>query len=772
MSRRIGFAHAFAVCVAASSIAGSAHGSVPRSWRLIASTPAFPPTLALPVGVYDPTRQRVLVVDGGGSVPTQVWAFNPSAQPRWSRLATKGAPPQQLFVPSVVLDPGRDRLLLLGSGSSFQVWALDLTGVPTWHQLPCEGGPSSRFGHSSVYDPVNDCVIVFGGTSDGGGSISSYFSDVWVLSLATGTWSQVIISGPAPGPREGHGAMFDPVRRRMLVFGGHLEDNGRAFRNDTWALSLDDPMAWTELEPNGPLPGPRSAFGTVYDPVRRRMLVHGGINAQSGVEPDDLWALALDSTPAWSPIVTAETLRGRSYPVDVYEPVQDRLLACGGDGYPQVSALPLADPATWIAVDPPRPLPSPGARSGAGLLYDPRRDRFLVIGGGYSTVDSATWSFQFAGQPHWQPLRTPVAPPLGFFSDHSCATVFDSLADRVLLFDGWRAWSAPAAKPDAWTQIGPEFPDHWAVGSACGMAIDTRRNRLILTGGFVPYPHSAGYTLSGVWGLSLGADATWSRIGELPQFDVTSTGAYGHTTWYDPAQDRLILLGGTFVFDSPRTRHSFGAVVWVTPLDSVLTWRRSGPVRDAQIPGPPNARATYDARTERLFLASDSTLWNRGVDDPVSWVRVELAGERPLLNNALGFDPRHKELVTLFAPLPGSDRVNAWSLAVGGKPSTALNDELTTGPGIGSPRLEMLDTSPSPAVGRLTVAFRLPGYGSVLLEVFDVLGRCRFTRDVGSLGPDVHVLPLTGSEHWDAGVYFARLTRGEECRTRRLVLLR
>ena len=775
MSRR----NALAACFAALSVAASVHASEHRSWRLIAGTPAFPPTLTLPVGVYDPGHERVLMVDGGwsdGSVPTQVWSFSPSAQPKWSPLVTQGAPPAQRYVPSVVLDPARERLLVLGcafgAGSPFEVWALDLAGALTWHQLPCAGGPSSRFGHSSVYDAVHDRVILFGGTADGGGSISSYFSDVWLLSLATNTWSQAVIPGPAPGPREGHGAMVDPLRRRMLVFGGHAEDAGRVFRNDSWALSLDDRMGWTELEAGGPLPGARSAFGIVYDPVRRRMLVHGGLNEQSGVEPDNLWALALDGTPAWSPIVTTETLRGRAYPVDVYERAGDRLLACGGGGYPQVSALPLANGSTWSAVDPPRPLPSPGARSGGGVLYDSRRCRFLVVGGAYSTVDSATWSFQFAGQPHWQPLRTPDAQPLGFYSDHSRATVFDSLADRVLLFDGWRAWSAPAAKPDAWTQIGGDFPEHWSVGSACGMVIDTRRNRLILTGGYMYYPHSAGYSLSGVWALSLGADATWSRIGELPQFDATSGSAYGQATWYDAAQDRLILLGGSFVSDTWRTRHSFGAVVWVTPLDSALAWRRIGPASDAQIPGPPNAHVAYDAHGERLFLASDSTLWTRGVDDPSSWVKVELEGERPLLDNALGFDPRHKELVALFAPLPGSDRVNAWSLAAGGRPARALDEELAVAPAIGPPQFGMLDTSPSPAIGRLTVAFRLPGYGSAQLEVFDVLGRRRYVRDVGSLGPDAHVLALTDSERWDPGVYFARLTRGAECSTRRLVLLR
>jgi hypothetical protein len=202
-----------------------------------------------------------------------------------------------------------------------------------------------------------------------------------------------------------------------------------------------------------------------------------------------------------------------------------------------------------------------------------------------------------------------------------------------------------------------------------------------------------------------------------------------------------------------------------------MQWRRIGPVSDASLPGPPNAHAAYDVRGERLFLAVDSTLWSRGVDDPASWAKVELLGDRPLLSNAVAFDPKHKELIAPFAPLPGSDRVNAWSLPVGGKKATALDDVPTAEGFVGPPGLELLGSFPSPAVGSLRVAFQLPAAGPARLEVFDVLGRRRFERDVGSLGAGAHILPLMGSERWDAGVYFARLRRGEEIRTKRLVLV-
>jgi hypothetical protein len=172
-----------------------------------------------------------------------------------------------------------------------------------------------------------------------------------------------------------------------------------------------------------------------------------------------------------------------------------------------------------------------------------------------------------------------------------------------------------------------------------------------------------------------------------------------------------------------------------------------------------------------LFLASDSTLWTRSVDDTASWSPVDLTGNRPHIVNAIAFDPQRRQLIALFAPLSGSDRVDAWSLAVGGKPEAGRRDDSAIADAIATSKLEFLDATPSPAVGGLAVAFQLPSAAPATLEVFDVLGRRRFVRDVGVMGAGVHELPLDGSERWSAGVYFARLRSGADVRTRRIVLL-
>jgi hypothetical protein len=162
-----------------------------------------------------------------------------------------------------------------------------------------------------------------------------------------------------------------------------------------------------------------------------------------------------------------------------------------------------------------------------------------------------------------------------------------------------------------------------------------------------------------VWALPLAGDSTWRYLGSLP------ASSYGHVAFYDTGRDRMVAIGGMEVADLPRTGHSLGAVVWSTPVDSVLQWTRLGAAGDAALPGPPNAHAAFDARTGRVFLASDSTLRVRTLDDPGPWAVLGSSTPAPAITNAIAFDPVREQLLALFADLPGAVAVDAWALAVG-----------------------------------------------------------------------------------------------------------
>jgi hypothetical protein len=581
-----------------------------------------------------------------------------------------------------------------------------------------------RTGQSAIYDAARDRVILFGGYS--GGPPNAYLSDAWELSLSTNTWSLLAPIGTPPGGREGHGALYDPIAQRMLVFGGHYEGTVRGFWNDVWELNLvDDDPAWTELHSSGGPPGARSSFATVYDPVRRRMLIHGGLNSESGIEPDEPWALSLDGELVWSKIEPVNRLRGRSYPVDVYDPVGDRLLACGGGQYPVTSELSLSAPAQWRPVLPLDPLPTPGHRLGNAVLRDSRRDHFAALGGSFSIVDSTVWSFDPSAFSPWQPLSSVFTPDLDLLmsGDHTTVAAYDSLDDRFIARDGFRFYSMLAGGQDGWTNLGPAPPfedlNFELPGHDAGISIDTRTSRLLVTGGLIPAGHAAYGTTKGVWSLPLTSDPQWKQIGVLPQ----PYGSAMHASFYDPIRDRLIVVGGIWIGGKFQVRRDHGPTVWTTPLESTLHWTDRSTLLGELPPGSPIAQAAYDPQHDRIFLFADSRVWVRAVDDTGPWTDLTFTSPRPSVKGAVAHDPARDQILALFAQASGSDGVQAWALTYGPPSASAIESSAS------SSGITLKWFSPA-AIGRRAMLERSER-GSPWIEVaslaFDLHGLANFT---------------------------------------------
>ncbi len=106
---------------------------------------------------------------------------------------------------------------------------------------------------------------------------------------------------PFPGLHalQRHAAVYDPIRDRMLVIGGLQQANGEP-TNEVWSLSLSDTLTWTRLEPVGSPPPPITDHATVYDSVRDRVIV---IMGNAGYITSSVWALNLVDPPVWSQLV-------------------------------------------------------------------------------------------------------------------------------------------------------------------------------------------------------------------------------------------------------------------------------------------------------------------------------------------------------------------------------------------------------------------------------------------------------------------------------------
>jgi len=141
----------------------------------------------------------------------------------------------------------------------------DSTGTP----------PGVRMGHSAIYDPLRDRVLVSGARVARTAS-----TNVWSLSLAgTPAWTAVDSLRNPPSVRQGHRAIYDPVRDEMVVFGGYDETmlfggyDSDGMLNDVWSLSLAGTPTWTQLAPTGTPPSARYLYGMIYDPLRYRMVI-------------------------------------------------------------------------------------------------------------------------------------------------------------------------------------------------------------------------------------------------------------------------------------------------------------------------------------------------------------------------------------------------------------------------------------------------------------------------------------------------------------------
>jgi hypothetical protein len=486
-------------------------------------------------------------------------------------LAASGAAPATRTDFTAVYDVRRDRVLVYGGYVPLsppcdqhftavnEVWALTLGAEPSWQQLPVSSGPTTGQ-HTAIYDPVRDRMVIFGGhdwkldCASGSFDCNSGCQDepffgyegghCWALSLSPGLAWESIVTGGEPHARAGHSAIYDPLRDRMVIYGGWYEDCYCYFArtpadfSDATALVFGSQQSWQPVAVGAQ---PEHIYGSraAYDPSHHRMIVFGGIASipywgSYGISDRaryDLTNETLGPAPEYGP--------ARSGFAIVSDPTRNRLVLFGG--FLDSGGLPLPVNDTWVAdVEAGTPWdtltttgtpPAPGQDRSA--VFDSLSDQMIVYGSASYQRDRSLWSLHFGQVPTWaemlstSPFDTYGYPTLVMDSDRRQLVAFGDQGDD----DVWTLQLDPIG---VWTPLSPAGSGP-SPGTAIEAIFDSRRRRVVV---------------NREWALSLGPHPAWTQLG------VQGTGPTRGAAVYDPVEDRIVVCtDGAAGFWELRFRH-------------------------------------------------------------------------------------------------------------------------------------------------------------------------------------------------------------------------
>lgn len=316
--------------------------------------------------------------------------------------------------------------------SFFTLWAailwsgaIDTVQAQTpwqWRNLTPSNGaaPEARRNGAAIYDPIGKRLIIFGGVG-----VNGLLNDTWAFDLASRTWTKLTVQGTPPAPRLGFDAIYDPTGHQMVIYAGQ----GAGFFNDTWSLDLNT-LAWRDLSPPAATrPKARYGSGSVFDPVSRSLVQFAGFTEESRRFQDtQSFSLANNTWQDWTPAGAKPEIR--CLLTAAFDRTNRRMIIYGGQrsGFlDDVWSFDLAA-RTWTSLTPSQ---RPPGRWFAASFVD-RAGRFNVFGGVTSNGNvNDVWSFDLSAR-QWTKLSITNPPS----ERNGSLAAYLEVEDRLLVFGG------------------------------------------------------------------------------------------------------------------------------------------------------------------------------------------------------------------------------------------------------------------------------------------------------------------------------------------------
>lgn len=213
--------------------------------------------------------------------------------------------PMGLTSAAIAYDTVSDALILFGGRDAEgelrgETWELSGPG-PCW--IRRAAGPQARTGHVMGAAPNGLGVVLFGGVTEDTAGNPVLLDDTWLFDTQEGSWAE-LTPADHPSARGQATVAFDDVRRRLWLFGG---ETATGLNDELWYLEIDTSTIPVTLEwvqqTSVSSPERRKAAALAFDPVSRKLVLFGGEDRGVVVTPpandpgrvrNDLWAFDVD----------------------------------------------------------------------------------------------------------------------------------------------------------------------------------------------------------------------------------------------------------------------------------------------------------------------------------------------------------------------------------------------------------------------------------------------------------------------------------------------
>ena len=280
--------------------------------------------------------------------------------------------------------------------------------IDGWIPIPVDNPPPPRISSAIAYDSARETAVLFGGGDNWqGANWYDYetLNDTWLWN--GNDWEQKTVT-TAPPARFSHQMAYDPIRERIVLFGGQTKDHSLG---DTWEW---DGTKWHEHHPETSPPA-RCCHVMFFDTQRGNIVVSSGLQTPEYFF-SDLWEWDGEN---WAQINEAYTPQFSGYASAYSSKRGMGVTLVGSDTWIWQNGQWTFDQTTDIS-----------CRADASMTYDVSRHLYVLYGGQSSNCfHNDTWTFDGES---WTKVEFKNTP--GGFSRH--VLFYDEKRRSVMMFGG------------------------------------------------------------------------------------------------------------------------------------------------------------------------------------------------------------------------------------------------------------------------------------------------------------------------------------------------